>query len=181
MARMRKRGSHAAPDRPARPDQDGTGSPPAAGPPAGPASDGAGPGPGAWPPGWAVTSPPPNGAANGMAEHGVAEHGVTEHPVAEHGRPGNGLVGHGTPHSGTAGNGALGNGTLGNAPLGNGTVQRPLGGDGDQGHQGDGAPAAFGGGGTAPPRAWRPPQRTPWFPEPSGPAPRATTPPATDQ
>src|SRR6478752_1092458 len=102
MARMRKRGSHAAQVRPARPDQDGTGPPPAANPPAGPASDGTGTG--AWPPGWAVTSPPPNGSANGVAEHGVAEHGVAEHgvaehPVAEHGRPGNGLVGRGTRRS----------------------------------------------------------------------------------
>ena len=75
--------------------------------------------------------------------------------MAEHGRPGNGLAGHGT---------------LGNGTLGNGTVQPPFGGDGDQGPPDDGPPAAFGGTGTTTPRAWLPPQPTPWFPEPSSPA-----------
>jgi len=61
MARMRKRGSHAAPIRPARPDQDGAGTAPAENSPADPASGGT------WPPGWSVTSPPAHGSGNGAA------------------------------------------------------------------------------------------------------------------
>src|SRR5690348_12075334 len=85
MARMRKRGSHAAPVRPARPEQDGPGSSPAENFPADPASGGTVPG-STVPGSWSVTAPRTNGS-------------------------GSSADGHGQPGNGPAGNGVLGNDT----------------------------------------------------------------------